>query len=216
MKEYHKIQTVYKRDPQTNHKTLLEGEFSIPEFEYLQDNDWEFTEKVDGTNIRIMFNKPDVAESNRISFGGKTERAQIPESLLTALSNKFLPLTNLFKEKFNDAPVCFYGEGYGPKINKGGKYREDHGFVLFDIRIGEWWLKRMDIEGIGSMFGLDIVPVLCYGSLDDMIYMARNGFKSMWGDFEAEGIIAKPSVDLRTRSGGRIITKIKCNDFKGQ
>ena len=38
--QYHKIQTVYKRDPMTNYKTLLDGEFSLPEFEYLANNDW--------------------------------------------------------------------------------------------------------------------------------------------------------------------------------
>ncbi|GAG78633.1 unnamed protein product [marine sediment metagenome] len=37
MIEYHKIQTIYKRDPDTNYKTLLEGNFSTPELEYLRD-----------------------------------------------------------------------------------------------------------------------------------------------------------------------------------
>ena len=50
MKEYHKIQTVFKRDPETNHRTLLEGQYSMPEFEYLANNQWVFTEKIDGTN----------------------------------------------------------------------------------------------------------------------------------------------------------------------
>ena len=48
MKEYHKIKTVFKRDPVTKFKTLLEGEFASPEFEYLKNNEWIFTEKVDG------------------------------------------------------------------------------------------------------------------------------------------------------------------------
>ena len=48
MTQYHKIQSVFKRDPNTKFKTLLEGEYSIPEFEYLKDNEWVFTEKVDG------------------------------------------------------------------------------------------------------------------------------------------------------------------------
>lgn len=51
--EYHKIQTIWLRDPATKHQTLLEGEWAKPEFGYLADNLWEFTEKVDGTNIRI-------------------------------------------------------------------------------------------------------------------------------------------------------------------
>ena len=36
MKEYHKIQTVFKRDPDTKFKTLLHGEYSLPEFEFLK------------------------------------------------------------------------------------------------------------------------------------------------------------------------------------
>ena len=107
MKEYHKIQTVYKRDPKTNLKTLLEGEFSLPEFEYLKYNDWTFTEKVDGTNIRIMY------KEGLITFGGKTDRAQIPSPLINKLNETFLPMKDRFIEMFNDAEVCFYGEGYG-------------------------------------------------------------------------------------------------------
>ena len=44
MKEYHKIQTVYLRDPATKYKTLLEGQFAKPEFDYLKDNIWIFTD----------------------------------------------------------------------------------------------------------------------------------------------------------------------------
>ena len=51
MNEYHKIQTVFKRDIQSKGKTLIEGQWTLPEFEYLASNIWAFTEKVDGTNI---------------------------------------------------------------------------------------------------------------------------------------------------------------------
>lgn len=39
--EYHKIQTVFKRNPATNYKTLLMYEWSKPEFEYLAKNQWQ-------------------------------------------------------------------------------------------------------------------------------------------------------------------------------
>ncbi len=74
METYHKIQTVYKRDPATNYKTLLIDNFSLPEFDYLRNNEWVFTEKVDGTNIRVMYSLGKI-----ITFGGKTDLAQIPE-----------------------------------------------------------------------------------------------------------------------------------------
>ena len=52
MNPYHKIQTLFKRDPKTNFKTLLIGEYAKEEFEYLKDVDWSWTEKVDG-KVRI-------------------------------------------------------------------------------------------------------------------------------------------------------------------
>ena len=76
MKEYHKIQTVYFRDPENNHKTLLEGTWAKPEFELLKDIDWICTEKIDGTNIRIMW------DGEQVRFGGKTDKAQIPTILI--------------------------------------------------------------------------------------------------------------------------------------
>lgn len=62
-------------------------------------------------------------------------------------------------------------------------------------------------------FGLDIVPIIGRGSLFNMIDMARDGFDSTWGPFRAEGIVARPACELKTRNGSRIITKIKHRDF---
>ena len=209
MKEYHKIQTVYLRNPETKFKTLLEGDFALPEFEYLKNNIWVFTEKVDGTNIRVMF------KNGNITFGGKTDRAMIPGTLANKLIDIFLPLKDKFIELFNDAEGCLYGEGYGPKIQKGGgNYRDDQSFVLFDIKIGHWWLQREDVFEIAGKLGIDIVPVIGEGTLLEMVEVTRNGFNSIWGDFKAEGIVARPKTELYARNGKRLITKIKHKDFK--
>ena len=207
MKEYHKIPTIYKRDPDTKFKTLLDGEFSIPEFEYLQNNLWVFTEKVDGTNIRVMF------DGEKVTFGGRTDRADIPATLVAKLNERFLSQIELFRIEFGDG-VCLYGEGYGAKIQKGGgNYRPDQDFVLFDVKVGEWWLQRKDVESIADAFGLDVVPIIATGDLNDMVICAQMGFPSTWGDFPAEGIVARPEVELKARNGKRIITKIKTKDF---
>jgi len=218
MMEYHKIQTVFKRDPETNNKNLLEGEYSLPEFKYLEENNWVYTEKVDGTNIRVEFDGSD------IDFGGKTDRAEIPGALLTRLNYLFASKIDLFKTIFPEKPnnegiviypeVCLYGEGHGAKIQKGGgNYSPTQDFVLFDVRIGHWWLKREDVEDIASKFDIGIVPIIGIGTLFNMVEMTREGFKSRWGDFIAEGIVARPEVELKTRSGHRVITKIKYKDF---
>lgn len=209
IKEYQKIQTVFLRNPETKFKTLLEGQFALPEFEYLQNNIWEFTEKVDGTNIRVIF------KDNQITFGGKTDRATIPASLANKLNDIFLPLKGKFTEIFKDAEVCLYGEGYGSKIQKGGgNYRSDQDFVLFDIKIGPWWLQRTDVIDIALKIGLDVVPIIGEGTLLEMVEIAKTGFSSVWGEFLAEGIVARPKTELIARNGKRIITKIKHKDFK--
>jgi len=200
MQEYHKIQTVYKRNPETKFKTLLEGDFSLSEFEYLKDNNWIFTEKVDGTNIRILWQPQ---ETISIKFKGKTENSQIPSFLHNILIKQISLFYDKFKDIFNgDTKVCLYGEGYGAKIQKGGgNYRQDQSFVLFDIKIGDWWLQRKDVEEIANKLNIDIVPIIGNGSLDKMIKLAKKGFMSKWGNFIAEGIVAKPLIELKCRNG---------------
>jgi len=208
MKQYHKIQSVFKRDKKGR---MLFGEYSDPVFEYLKDNDWVFTEKVDGTNIRIMW------DGNNVTFGGRTDNAMIPSFLVNRLSELFSTTTKklLFKSTFPEG-ACFHGEGYGAKIQKGGgNYKSDgQDFVLFDIKVGDWWLKRPDVEAIAKSFKIDIVPIISdSGTLYDMVNMCKRGIISSWGNFPAEGIVAKPKIELQTRSGDRVIAKIKSKDF---
>lgn len=209
MKEYHKIATVYLRDPETKFKTLLKGQYAEPEFSYLANNEWVFTEKVDGTNIRVMVSMA----GGPISFGGKTDNASIPAFLVEKLQERFLPQAALLHEMFPDGG-CLYGEGYGARIQKGGgNYRPDQDFVLFDVKVGDWWLQRSAVEDVSAKLTLDIVPIIGRGALSEMVEMARAGMQSRWGDFQSEGIVARPATELKTRNGKRIITKIKTKDF---
>lgn len=209
MEKYHKIQTVFKRDPLTNFRTLL-SEFSLPEFESLKDIEWVFTEKIDGTNIRIMF------DGEKIRFGGKTDNAQIPIFLLDVLQDAFT--VEMFKNEFPGSDnVCLYGEGYGAKIQKGGNYLSDRtNFILFDIKIDDWWLTRIACEQISNDLGIGIVPIIATGKLLDGVDIVKQGFKSTIAenkDYDAEGLVMKPVLELFDRGGNRIISKIKHKDF---
>ncbi len=212
MTKYHKIQTVYKRDLKTKHKTLLEGQFSLPEFEYLANNRWRFFEKVNGVNMRVL---PGTGW-NPFNFMGKTDDAQMIPALNDALQNLFYPkieqFMNLFDGNFN---VCLYGEGYGACVRKGsGLYRPTPGFVLFDVKVDEWWLSRENVVDVAQKLEIDVVPEFGSGTLFDMVEHARQGITSAWGDFQAEGLVGIPETALCTRGGERIITKIKCSDFR--
>ena len=210
MKEYHKIQTVFKRDPETNFKTLLMGEYSLPEFELLKDIQWGWTEKVDGTNIRIMWDNPWTI------IGGKTDRATIPTFLEKALLEIFTTekMSSIFSETES---ACLYGEGYGQKIQKGGNYLPDsNSFILFDCRIGPWWMTRETLEDFASRLGIGIVPIIGSGTLAQAVEFAEKGYKSTIAhntDYDAEGLVLKPRLELLARNANRIISKIKHKDF---
>jgi len=151
-----------------------------------------------------------------IKFGGKTDRAQIPAELINRLTFTFMPKVELFKETFNEAEVCFYGEGYGAKIQGGGgNYIKDGvSFCLFDVKIGNIWLERKNVEDIAKTFNLKVAPIIGEGTIDDMISLTKKGFNSQWGDFIAEGIVARLKVELKDRRGNRIITKSKHKDWE--
>jgi hypothetical protein len=208
MEEYHKINTMFKRDMGGNKKIIVD-DWAAPELEYLKDNDWTFTEKVDGTNIRVTWNGKDVI------FGGKTDNAQIPNGIINRLNDLFYstPAKQRLREVFPDGGVTLYGEGYGAKIQSGGKYKQEQDFVLFDVLIGDLWLERHNVDDIASKLLLESVPTIGHGTLHDAIEMVKTGLPSKWGDFLAEGIVARPTTELRTRRGDRIITKIKVVDF---
>jgi len=202
--EYHKIHSIWKRTP---NGTMIPWDWSRPELGYLADLEWEWTEKVDGTNIRIGL------DTDRTYFvGGRTDAAQIPATLLAAIDA--LNLRDLLPAAFHDGPVTLYGEGYGAKIQKGGgNYRPDQGFVLFDVKVGPWWLLPADVADVATTLGLDIAPVVGRGSLRDAIDRVSGGLRSRWGDFEAEGIVCRPVVPLSDRRGNRLICKVKGIDF---
>lgn len=227
METYHKIQTLFKRHLDGPKKgKMIRGEWTTPELEYLADNEWEFTEKVDGTNIRIGYN----SFGSNVLFAGRTDNAVLPKPLLERLTEHFT------RERFasvfdNDGTnITLFGEGYGPKIQNGGNYGSKQDFVLFDVKIGDFWLTRPNVDDIAKKLGIDSVPTIGYGTLHDAIDIVSSGItftetgsikrwgsgglKSQWGNFEAEGIVARPSVPLFNRKGERIITKIKAVDFR--
>ena len=204
MNQYHKIQTVFLRDPGTKFKTLLEGEWAEPEFGALQHAQWLWDEKLDGTNIRVMW------DGERLEFRGKSDNSQIPPQLLGYLQKTFRA------EMFLDRPhpMCLYGEGVGPKIQKvGSMYGDEQHFVLFDVRVGDWWLLPNAVFDVASEFYIPQAPQIGIGTLPEMVEFVKSGPPSVYGDGPAEGVVARPQVPMRGRDGHRIITKLKVKDF---
>lgn len=215
---YDKINDLFKRDQKGN---FLWGDWATPEIQYLAKNDWIWTEKVDGTKIRLGLDR-DRPWPNW-SIGGRTDNAQIPPKLLTALEGIAEDIIAASGEVFIGAKyVTLYGEGYGAGIQKGGgNYRQDNGFVLFDVLIntweGEsWWLKREDVAEVAERLNLDVVEIVHVGSVFNAIDIVRNReFDSAWvGVEQPEGLVGRPAVEVLDRRGKRIATKVKWKDVK--
>lgn len=205
--KYHKIDSIFKRDK----RGKFTNEYSCLEFEALKDTMWNFTEKIDGTNIRIYW------DGENLKFGGRTENAQIPAKLYERLQEIFTveKMQKCFPDFTKEKPIILYGEGYGGNIQKAGKFylKDDVNFILFDVRISNIWLVDENTILIAEKLNIAYVPYLGYGNLNDAMELAQQGFKSLIGSIQGEGIVLRPKGDFLTRLGRRIITKVKTIDF---
>lgn len=206
---YCKINTLWKRDMSVKGNPVVPGAYSQPEFEYLANVLWRWTEKVDGTNIRLYWN------GGKLTIGGRTNNAQVPAHLTDALKDAGYLDEQKYLTAFGDAPVTIFGEGYGPRIQKGGGlYRDTPGFIVFDVKVGDWWLKPDDIRDVASKFGMDVVPYYGdYSISHAWTHLAHDGIASYWPNVAAEGIVGTPLVPLLDRSGHRLIVKMKVKDW---
>lgn len=211
MKTYHKIETLFKRDMEGN-KKLIEGDFRSPLVEYLKDNEWIFTEKVDGTNIRVFW------DGYKVRFNGRTNNAQLHGHLVERLNELFMGELNeeLFEQKFGENEVMFFGEGYGAGIQKsGGDYIDHKDFILFDVMVGDVFLERENVEEIAKIFNLDVVPLVPLKTISEAIEYVKTKPLSKIGKClkEIEGVIGIPKQRITDFRGNRVIVKIKVEDF---
>jgi hypothetical protein len=218
--EYHKIQTVFKR---TERGIIIEDQFTTEEIAYLAPLKWRWTEKIDGTNIRLHF------DGDSITVGGRTDNAQIPGGLIFALAKFNNPA--LWREVFcgdingvgceSPPDVTIYGEGYGAGIQKGGGlYRQDKGFIVFDMRIGSFWLKPAAVAEIATKLGMDTVPVIDEMELTEAIRRVKMAswnpttLRSAFPGVKPEGIVGTPLARLYDARGERVVVKLKLADFE--
>jgi len=160
MRHYPKIETLFERDKET-FKVI--DKIRLPEFENIKN--WLVTEKIDGTNIRVIYQpgEPQKIQEEKILFRGRTDNAQMPTFLLEKLQELFT--VEKFKKVIGDGEepkqgICLYGEGYGQKIQKGGgDYNPGNSFRLFDVWIDGWWLEWDKVCEIAEILGIKTVPI---------------------------------------------------------
>ena len=149
MFKYPKIETLFTRDE----KFKVTDKIRLPEFENIKK--WLITEKIDGTNIRIIY-----TPEEKLLIRGKSDNAQIPTFLLEELQNIFtIEKVKAILNNPIEQGLCLYGEGYGAKIQKGGgNYNKGNSFRLFDVWIDSWWLEWDSIVETAEKLNIKTVP----------------------------------------------------------
>lgn len=222
--EYPKIETLWNRDDKTF--KVRQAELRCPEFAALRF--WHVTEKIDGTNIRLMLDydpRPDapIHAPSIIRYGGRTEAAQLPATVVQMLQRD-LPAEKVASAFDPDTTGVLFGEAYGPRIQKsGGLYRTDVGFRLFDVAVfgangRVWWLTWENVEDVAKKLGIRTVPILNpHASLEEAIGYVQGKSVAAIEDggagLDREGIVARSEPPLFTRAGRRLMWKLKVKDF---
>lgn len=216
MSEYHKIETVYERDL----NTFKVDPSKLKNRTYSLIKSWQFTEKIDGTNIRAIWQPADINGAGevdipeKLSFGGKTDNAQIHTDLIRHLYDTIT--AEKMRTVFPETDVVIYGEGYGAGIQKGGLYSPTKKFIVFDVLVGgKWWLSWENTCDVVAKLGLDVVPFVGEMTLEEATEMARAGFQSRLnsGQMRAEGLVGRTAEPLFDKKGARLIVKLKTKDF---
>ena len=209
---YHKIETLYVRDEKT--KQLVIGKFRSAAVEFLKDNQWQFTEKIHGTNVRVIW------DGHTVSFGDRAGKGKLPDFLTEKLNALFGGEVNaqIFEQRFGENPAILFGEGYGGRIQTGKLYRKDADFILFDVAYRELYQTRESVEEIAEYFNIDVVPIVLTGTIQDGVdYVLRHRQSTVaQNGHELEGVVGRPMIEMRERNGKRIIVKIKHEDFNDE
>jgi hypothetical protein len=165
--EYPKLQGLYKREGliyneklnryevdlqfKARKSKIIEGDFSCDEFDIVKR--WFVTEKVDGMNVRIIY------ENGTVNIYGRTDKALFNKEFYQKLQDTFSK--EKLAEVFPDAKkVVLFGEGYGGKIQSGGYYRKDIDFALFDVYTDRFWVNWGGLTDIASKLNIKTVPLL--------------------------------------------------------
>lgn len=194
-------------------------EWDSPLIEQVRHLRWEWTEKIDGTNIRIGWDGVD-----QVNVVGREHRdANLPgheTGLPDLIADTFTVAA--FAKAYAGKPMTIYCEGYGPKIGpRGHLYGDEPALVVLDVVINGWWLQRPGIVDVAATFGLQAPPLLNFDSVDMAQETVRSGFVSLMAPegtepFHAEGLVGRLELDLLTRDRKTIRCKIKHEYFHGK
>ena len=227
--KYPKINSLWKRQGwhleegkknnakyQAGGQSLIIGDYAQDEFAQIKI--WNVQEKIDGTNIRVIFSAEDW-NLTTVFVHGRTDASEVPKHLNNYIEDHFFGRNVSALEKLmpNLDGIVLFGEGYGPKIQTGGgNYRDDVGFILFDVWSGTRWSTREEVKQIAEMLALPTPYDYGLMTEDEIIALVKSKPQSPSAirPMELEGVICRSEpLMIRNSDNNPVMWKLKCKEF---
>lgn len=234
---YEKIYAPFGRDSSKS-EYVNTSKWSKPEFEFLQNNEWIWTQKIDGSNLNIIW------DGERVSYKGHTDKTQWNERSKNYIESVFCTTEaeTVFEQLYGEQPVIVSMEIVSKDFNQNYGHLDGH-FYVYDVRngvTGKYW-DRKAVEDFVQAFDpeykeIEAVQIIFKGTIKEAIEwvkIAREynenferksvyisnivGFvdvKNPLGKYPIEGLVGRPLVEIYNSKGERIITKVKCKDYE--
>ena len=214
---YSKIETAEARKTDGT-REIWEGVYRNSTIAYLQEEEFVFHEKIDGTNMSAFW------DGHRVWINDRTGLNKLPPAVNECMERIFCTneAEEIFEQLFGETQATIYGECYGDKIQAVGKLyvqgTENEGktdFIVFDVKVGSRYLLPWSpkFEEIISAFGLKAVPKVMTGKIREAIDFVKTKPQSKLNPAAPmEGLVGRPMVNLYGDEG-RVIVKIKVRDY---
>jgi len=171
-------------------------------------------EKIHGTSAHISWDATDISVPNLSFYSGGESHERFME--LFDVEN----LTRIFTDEVGADAMTVYGEAYGGKQQGMSKtYGKELKFIVFDVKVGDFWLDVPKAEDVAIKLGLEFMAYARVSTdieaLDaerdrDSTQAVRNGVGE---GCIREGVVLRPLIEVVKNNGKRVICKHKRVEF---
>jgi ATP-dependent RNA circularization protein (DNA/RNA ligase family) len=209
--KYPKINNLRKRDQVT--RKFIDNTHSCDEFGIIKN--WMVEEKIDGMNIRI------VIDGSCYSYArvyGRTDEALVPKQLVHHICSIFTPekIKELSYFMNSNSEIILFCEGYGPKIQTGGNYRDEMGFILFDVWSVGRWSSREEVQSIAILLEMPMPHSYGLMTTDKVIELVKSKPDSPTAirPMKIEGVMCRSHpLIINNYTRDMVMFKLKCKDM---
>lgn len=214
--EYPKLKNLHKRDPADN-KVIDAYTDEIFSPELLGNAGWTWREKLDGTNLRIIW------DGHRAEYRGRTDRAQFsgPQELFLQKTIETQGFEELLEQTFGNTEAALYAELIGNKIQGNPHKIVGYEIRVYDAFVAGWWLLPANVDELANSLGLGSAEIIGVAPIGHMhvgmmnIAIQAEAFEQAGAPHEyLEGIVGTAPGGVLHRSGTILRVKLKLENYK--